>query len=115
MITGEVVNFLWFIGNPYNTWFISNGLGDTTSGRFLAKTQRKAGFQILSLPLSDKRHLKTEWMRTSSQNVKNKTGWPVLIRETVSFSALDYVLCFESLFTHLSYDPPKLGINLKTS
>ena len=72
MITGEVVNFLWFIGNPYNTWFISNGLGDTTSGRFLAKTQRKAGFQILSLPLSDKRHLKTEWMRTSSQNVKIK-------------------------------------------
>ena len=49
MFTGEVTNFLWFLGSQYNIWFISNGLGDTTSGGFLAKTQTKAGFQFLSL------------------------------------------------------------------
>jgi len=52
MFTGEVTNFLWFLGGQYNIWFISNGLGDTTSGGFLAKTQTKVSFQILSLIFS---------------------------------------------------------------
>ena len=62
MFTGEVTNFLWFLGSQYNIWFISNGLGDTTSGGFLAKTQTKAGFQFLSL-------LCTDWLLTCERHL----------------------------------------------
>ena len=34
MFTGAVTNFIWFIGEKYNLWFVSSGISDQKSGTY---------------------------------------------------------------------------------
>ena len=53
MYTGDVTNYIWFLGAKYSLWFVSTGLGDQKTGGLLTKTQTKCPAQSTSWLLYD--------------------------------------------------------------
>ena len=41
MYTANVTNYIWFIGEQYNLWFVSNGVGDQSTGGILTRNAVK--------------------------------------------------------------------------
>ena len=48
MYTADITNFIWFLGNRYNLWFVSLGLGDQENGGLLTKTQTRCPSDSMS-------------------------------------------------------------------